>query len=145
MKVEGVVTSVTDFGRFVDIGAEQDGLVHVSQLSQAQREGPEALNVGDKISVYVVSVVDGGKRISLSTREPRESSRQRRVAPEARRGGGGRFEGERRPRRDDRRREPIQRTFGPDEKQKRQEQEKLKEMSLNQKLELLQDRFRTKT
>lgn len=145
MKVEGVVTSVTDFGRFVDIGAEQDGLVHVSQLSQAQREGPESLNVGDKITVYIVSVVDGGRRISLSTREPRESSRQRRVSPEARRAGGRPFDRERRPRRDDRRREPIQRTFGPDEKQKRQEQEKLKDLSLNQKLELLQDRFRTKT
>jgi protein Tex len=155
IKVEGVVTSVTDFGRFVDIGAEQDGLVHISQLSQAQREGPEAVKVGDRITVYVVSVVENGRRISLSTREPREpreSARQRRVAPEARRERGERgargdrpFSDDRRPRRDDRRREPMNRTFGPDEQERRKEQEKLKDLSINQKLQLLQDRFRTKT
>ena len=158
IKVEGVVTSVTDFGLFVDIGTEQDGLVHISQLSQAQREGPDAVKVCDRISVYVVSVVEGGRRISLSTREPREqrdqrdhreTSRQRRVAPEARRERGARgdrpFGGERGPRRDDRRREPMNRTFGPDEQERRKEQEKLKELSVSEKLQLLQDRFRTKT
>ena len=61
MKVEGVITNVADFGLFVDIGAEQDGLVHVSQLSAGvTREGEGAVKTGDRITVYVVNVANGG-------------------------------------------------------------------------------------
>ncbi len=141
MKVEGVITNVADFGLFVDIGAEQDGLVHVSQLSGGvTREGEGAVKAGDKLTVYVVNVANDGKRISLSMREPRESSRQRRTSPEGRRAA----ESHRRSREDRRGRpdrKPIRRTFGPDD---RKEAEKLKDMSMDQKLDALQDKFRTK-
>jgi len=142
MKVEGVITNVADFGIFVDIGAEQDGLVHISQLAAGvTREGEGAVKAGDRLTVYVVNVANEGKRISLSMREPREpreSSRQRRVSPEGRRAAESHRRG-----RDDRRRDrpPMRRTFGPDD---RKEDEKLKNMSLDQKLNALQDKFRTK-
>ena len=143
MKVEGVITNVADFGLFVDIGAEQDGLVHVSQLAPGvTREGEGAVKTGDKVTVYVVNVANDGKRISLSMREPRETSRQRRVSVEGRRAA------ETHRRRDDRRgphpereRTPIRRTFGPEE---RKDDEKIKNMSLDQKLSALQEKFRTK-
>ena len=95
----------------------------------------------------MVNVASDGKRISLSMREPREpreSSRQRRVSQEGRRAA----ETHRRGRGDDRRgprperdRTPIRRTFGPED---RKEDEKIKNMSLDQKLNALQDKFRTK-
>ena len=119
MKVEGVVTNVADFGLFVDIGAEQDGLVHVSQLaSGVTREGEGAVKAGDKLTVYVVNVANGGKRISLSMREPRESSRQRRASPEGRRAAESHRRGRdaRRGGRPDRDRKPLRRTFGPDDR-----------------------------
>jgi uncharacterized protein len=147
MKVEGVITNVADFGLFVDIGAEQDGLVHVSQLAAGvTREGDGAVKTGDKLTVYVVNVANEGKRISLSMREPREpreSSRQRRVSAEGRRQAESHRRGrdDRRGPRPDRDRTPMRRTFGPDE---RKEDEKLKNMSLDQKLNALQDKFRTK-
>ncbi|MEZ5360783.1 MAG: Tex-like N-terminal domain-containing protein [Bryobacterales bacterium] len=144
MKVEGVITNVADFGLFVDIGAEQDGLVHVSQLAPGvTREGDNAVKSGDRITVFVVNVANDGKRISLSMREPRETSRQRRVSVEGRRAAESHRRGrdDRRGPRSDRERTPIRRTFGPDG---RKEDEKIKNMSLDQKLTALQDKFRTK-
>jgi transcriptional accessory protein Tex/SPT6 len=144
MKVEGVITNVADFGLFVDIGAEQDGLVHVSQLAPGvTREGENAVKSGDRLTVYVVNVANEGKRISLSMHEPRESSRQRRVSAEGRRAAESHRRGrdERRGGRPERDRTPIRRTFGPED---RKEDEKLKNMSLDQKLSALQDKFRTK-
>ncbi|MCB9384677.1 MAG: helix-hairpin-helix domain-containing protein [Bryobacterales bacterium] len=144
MKVEGVITNVADFGLFVDIGAEQDGLVHVSQLAPGvTREGDNAVKSGDRITVYVVNVANDGKRISLSMREPRETSRQRRVSVEGRRAAESHRRGrdDNRGPRPDRDRTPIRRTFGPDG---RKEDEKIKNMSLDQKLNALQDKFRTK-
>ena len=62
----GVVTSVCDFGAFVDIGGA-DGLVHLSELSWSRVKHPsEVLKPGDKVQVYILSVENERKRIALS-------------------------------------------------------------------------------
>ena len=69
MQLEGVVTNVTAFGAFVDVGVHQDGLVHVSQLADRFIKDPsEAVKVGDKIKVRVLEVDLARKRIALSAR-----------------------------------------------------------------------------
>lgn len=147
VKAKGVVTNVTDFGVFLDIGAGGDGLLHVSQLSdELLAKGKAAIKPGDRLEVWVNHVNPEADRISLSMREPRESSRQRRVSPEARRSGEGRRGDRPRrggPRRDDKR-APVRRTFGPDREQQAREEERMKNMSMGEKLSALQDRFRTK-
>ncbi len=70
MQLEGVVTNVTSFGAFVDIGVKQDGLVHVSQLADRFVKDPnDVVHVGSKVSVRVLSVDLERKRISLSARK----------------------------------------------------------------------------
>ncbi len=70
MLLEGRVTNVTAFGAFVDIGVHQDGLVHVSALSDRFVKDPsEVVRVGDRLRVKVLSVDVERKRISLSARE----------------------------------------------------------------------------
>jgi uncharacterized protein len=67
MALEGVVTNVTAFGAFVDIGVHQDGLVHVSQLADRFVKDPsEVVKVGDKVNVRVVEVDLARKRIALT-------------------------------------------------------------------------------
>ena len=67
MELSGVVRNVVDFGAFVDIGVHQDGLVHISQLSDRFVKHPlECVQVGDVISVRVLSTDKEKKRISLS-------------------------------------------------------------------------------
>ena len=147
MKIEGAVTNAAAFGVFVDIGAGTDGLVHVSQLSQELRDkGQDGIKPGDRVTVWVTNIAADAGRISLSMhepREPRESSRQRRASPEARRHS----DDHRRPRRRDDRpdRLPVARVFGPDREAKAKEESNLKKLSVTEKLSLLQDRFRTKT
>jgi uncharacterized protein len=66
MRLEGVVTNVTHFGAFVDVGVHQDGLVHVSQLSDEFVSDPnEIVTVGDVINVEVLEIDVPRKRISL--------------------------------------------------------------------------------
>ena len=70
MELEGVVTNVTAFGAFVDIGVHQDGLVHVSQLADRfVRDPNEVVKVGDKIKVRVVEVDLQRKRIGLTAKK----------------------------------------------------------------------------
>ena len=67
MVLPGIVTNVTAFGAFVDIGVHQDGLVHISQLSDRFVKDPsEIVRVGNKVSVAVIDVDLQRKRISLS-------------------------------------------------------------------------------
>ena len=94
MKIEGVVTNVTAFGAFVDIGVHQDGLIHVSQLSDSfVRDPSEVVKAGDKIKVTVVDVDVARKRIALSARTNPQ------LGPQGR-GGGPRRDGGRQPRRE---------------------------------------------
>ena len=89
MTLEGIVTNVTAFGAFVDIGVHQDGLVHVSELSERYVCDPaEVVKAGDKLKVRVLDVDLARKRISLSARPERKGA-----APRGSRGGrdaGGR-------------------------------------------------------
>ncbi len=67
MRLPGIVTNVTAFGAFVDVGVHQDGLVHVSQLSDNFVKDPaEVVKVGQKVSVTVVEVDVPRRRIGLS-------------------------------------------------------------------------------
>ncbi len=67
MVLEGVVTNVTKFGAFVDIGVHQDGLVHISELSNRFIKDPsEAVKTGQIVKVKVISVDAKAKRIALS-------------------------------------------------------------------------------
>ena len=69
MTLEGVVSNVAAFGAFVDIGVHQDGLVHVSELSDRfVRDPREVVKVGDIVRVRVLDVDVARKRISLSMR-----------------------------------------------------------------------------
>ncbi len=67
MRLPGIVTNITAFGAFVDIGVHQDGLVHLSQMSDRFIENPnEAVKVQQKVMVTVVEVDIARKRIALS-------------------------------------------------------------------------------
>ncbi len=84
MILEGAVTNVTNFGAFVDIGVHQDGLVHISSLSDRFVEDPHTVvKAGDIVKVKVMEVDLPRKRIALTMRldeQPGDSH--------ARRGGG---------------------------------------------------------
>ncbi|MGE0767454.1 MAG: Tex family protein [Hyphomicrobiaceae bacterium] len=69
MKLEGVVTNVTNFGAFVDVGVHQDGLVHVSELADRFiKDAHEVVKAGDVVDVRVKDVDVGRKRIALTMR-----------------------------------------------------------------------------
>ncbi|HCU23075.1 MAG TPA: RNA-binding transcriptional accessory protein [Candidatus Atribacteria bacterium] len=71
MKLPGVVTNITAFGAFVDIGVHQDGLVHISQLSQKYIKNPaEVVKVHQKVIVTVIGIDLERKRINLSMKKP---------------------------------------------------------------------------
>ena len=73
MELKGTVRNVIDFGAFVDIGVHQDGLVHVSQLSNRfVRHPAEVVKVGDVVTVWVLSVDAAKKRISLTMKKPKQ-------------------------------------------------------------------------
>jgi uncharacterized protein len=67
MKLPGIVTNITKFGAFVDVGVHQDGLVHVSQMSDQYVNDPTAVvKLQQKVTVTVTAVDESRKRISLS-------------------------------------------------------------------------------
>jgi uncharacterized protein len=67
MTLPGIVTNITNFGAFVDIGVHQDGLVHVSQLADKFVKDPnEVVKVSQKVMVRVTEVDEARKRIALS-------------------------------------------------------------------------------
>jgi uncharacterized protein len=70
MRLEGTVTNVTNFGAFVDIGVHQDGLVHISQLADRYVADPhQVVRAGQIVSVTVLDIDEGLKRISLSMKK----------------------------------------------------------------------------
>ncbi|MBK9755253.1 MAG: RNA-binding transcriptional accessory protein [Nannocystis sp.] len=103
--LEGVVTNVTAFGAFIDVGVHQDGLCHISQLSDRFVKDPHSVvKAGDKLRVRVLEVDPARKRISLSAKlgEPAPTR------PTSGRGGEGRSGAEgRRPGIEPGRREPA--------------------------------------
>jgi uncharacterized protein len=85
MTLEGAVTNVTNFGAFVDIGIHQDGLVHLSQMSNRFIRDPrEAVKVGDLVQVKVISVEVETKRIGLSMKALLPAIPKRRRKPRQR-------------------------------------------------------------
>jgi uncharacterized protein len=75
MILEGVVTNVTKFGAFVDIGVHQDGLVHISELSNKFIKDPsEAVKTGQIVKVKVLTVDAKAKRIALSIKQSTEAA-----------------------------------------------------------------------
>ena len=77
MVLEGIVTNVTAFGAFVDIGVHNDGLVHVSQLAEQFVKDPsEVVKVGQTLKVRVLEIDGQRKRIALSARPPQQRREQ---------------------------------------------------------------------
>ncbi len=76
MILKGTVRNVIDFGVFVDIGVHQDGLVHISQITNKFIKHPlEAVSVGDIVDVKVLDVDLAKKRISLTMRLDQDSKK----------------------------------------------------------------------
>lgn len=95
MKLPGIVTNVTAFGAFVDIGVHQDGLIHVSQLSDKFVKDPaEVVKVSQRVTVTVTEVDLPRKRIALSMKAAPQigpSTSGTRTSPNAPRPAGGGF------------------------------------------------------
>ncbi len=73
MELKGTVRNVIDFGAFIDIGVHQDGLVHISRITDRFIKHPsEVLKVGDIVTVWVISVDTAKKRIALTMVKPKE-------------------------------------------------------------------------
>jgi uncharacterized protein len=150
MELEGIVTNVTNFGAFVDVGVHQDGLVHVSELSDKFVKDPRtAVKVGDIVKVRVLANDVEAKRISLSMKPaPKPKPPRERPAPVAAQSvrsenGRGKPQREERPLR---REQPAAqaRKSEPRPKQPRPEPAKAKQLTLEEKLALLQSKFRTR-
>lgn len=76
MELTGTVRNVIDFGAFVDIGVHEDGLVHISQITNRFIRHPsEVLKVGDIVTVWVLSVDVAKKRIGLTMKRPKAPDR----------------------------------------------------------------------
>jgi uncharacterized protein len=87
MRLPGIVTNVTAFGAFVDIGVHQDGLVHISQLSDHFVKDPaEVVKVHQKVMVTVMAVDLNKKRISLTMKDPSKPAAPQKPASESRTG-----------------------------------------------------------
>lgn len=79
MEIKGTVRNVIDFGAFVDIGVHQDGLVHISQITDRYIKHPsEVLKVGDIVTVWIMAVDVKKNRISLTMKDPeKQKSKQK--------------------------------------------------------------------
>lgn len=103
MTLEGVITNVTNFGAFVDIGVHQDGLVHISSLTDKFVSNPsEVVKAGDIVKVKVLEVDVARKRISLTMRldeqaaaKPQQSNSKRSSSQEGGRPGKSNHGGKR--------------------------------------------------
>ncbi|ETW94142.1 MAG: RNA-binding protein [Candidatus Entotheonella factor] len=139
MMLEGVVSNVTNFGAFVDIGVHQDGLVHISELSQRfVRDPREVVHVGQVVQVRVLSVDQALQRISLSMKI--QPPRQAQASQPARKRAANAA-----PRRR-RKRAPAARAATPqraaEAPPREREPEPEPELSMEEKLRALQTRFR---
>jgi uncharacterized protein len=75
MRLQGVVTNVANFGAFVDVGVHQDGLVHISQLSDTFVKDPrEIVKAGDVVTVTVTEIDIARKRIALTMKQGKNNS-----------------------------------------------------------------------
>ena len=73
MKLQGTVRNVVDFGAFIDIGLHNDGLAHISKLTDKYIKHPsEVLSVGDIVDCYVDEIFVEKEKVSLSLLEPKK-------------------------------------------------------------------------
>jgi uncharacterized protein len=126
MVLQGTVTNVTNFGAFVDIGVHQDGLVHISELSDKFIKDPaEAVSVGDVLKVRVLDVDLKRRRISLSCKlnAPARSASTAAASPAPQKGGAPGRPDSSRPRQEEHRGRPAQgggRSSAPPPRQEKQ-------------------------
>jgi len=84
MKLPGIVTNITAFGAFVDIGVHQDGLVHISELSNSFVKDPaDVVKVQQKVQVTVLEVDLDKRRIKLSMKQPQQKKEPKKEHPKA--------------------------------------------------------------
>ncbi|MHC5119260.1 MAG: Tex family protein [Planctomycetota bacterium] len=84
MKLPGIVTNITAFGAFVDIGVHQDGLVHISELSNSFVKDPaDVVKVQQKVQVTVMEVDLDNRRIKLSMKQPQPKKEPNKEHPKA--------------------------------------------------------------
>jgi len=136
MKLPGIVTNVTAFGAFVDVGVHQDGLVHISHLSDKFIKDPkEAVTVAQKVNVTVVEVDVPRKRIGLSMKanpfadqvpQQQQKSSSSKARPT---GEGGRSK-------------PNAKSGSAPKRDFKSSKPKEKEMSMEEKLALLREKFK---
>lgn len=75
MEIDGVVRNVIDFGAFVDIGVHQDGLVHISEITDKYIRHPsEVLKVGQQVKAVIISLDKGKQRIGLSLKQVKKQA-----------------------------------------------------------------------
>jgi uncharacterized protein len=119
MKLEGVVTNVTHFGAFVDVGLYQEGLVHISELSDQFVKDPHTVvKAGDIVSVKVLEVDHDRERVALTMKSSTAKPQQRSAGEQSDRRGQAkrkstRGEGGRQPRRQESRNSGRERSDAP--------------------------------
>ncbi|WP_315824481.1 S1 RNA-binding domain-containing protein [Paraflavitalea speifideaquila] len=90
MTVPGIVTNITNFGVFVDIGVKQDGLVHISQLSNTFVSDPnQVVKLNQKVTVTVTEIDVARKRIALTMKDQSRQGSGDRQQPRQQSGSGG--------------------------------------------------------
>ena len=146
VKLGGVVSSVSDFGTWVDIGGDKDALLHVSQIPREhKRDSKPSFQQGDPVEVYIRPPAGDNGRISLTMWDPRSQPRRPSFggAPPGRpwQFSGQRGRGRPAARKFDSRR-PVRRTFGPESGRRRNRPRR--KLSMQEKLDMLQNKYRTK-
>jgi uncharacterized protein len=82
MSLQGVVTNVTNFGAFIDIGVHQDGLVHISQLADRFiKDANDVVKAGDIVKVKVLEIDPDRKRIALTMRSEQSTTQPEKTKP----------------------------------------------------------------
>jgi uncharacterized protein len=88
MVLDGVVTNVVNFGAFVDIGVDEDGLVHISELARRYVPDPsQVVRIGQTVRVKVIQVDASRRRISLSIKQALPKRKRRKPKPTPAKGG----------------------------------------------------------
>ncbi len=147
-QVAGVVSNTADFGAFVDIGADQDGFLHVSQIQRGLLvDSKPAFHPGDPVEVFIRPQLPGNRRIGLSMYPPRaaparDAADTRRREPD-RRSDGRRRQGPRNSGRYERDK-PFRQVFGPASDRRGKRERIDPSLSLDEKLSMLTDKYRTK-
>ncbi|MHC5084016.1 MAG: Tex family protein [Planctomycetota bacterium] len=110
MKLPGIITNITAFGAFVDIGVHQDGLVHISELSNSFVKDPaDVVKVQQKVQVTVMEVDPDKKRIKLSMKQPQEKREPKQNPPATQKKTPVKH-----PPKSSKKTEPIKKKVGPD-------------------------------